>query len=47
MRRDPRTDPRKGDVAYHVNGTRQLLVDKLDGADVVYRALAYIQWEVE
>ena len=36
-RRDPRTDPREGDVLYQANGTRELHVEKVDGEEVAYR----------
>lgn len=35
MRRNPRTDPREGDVWYQANGTRELHVDKVDAQEVV------------
>ena len=35
--RDPRNDPREGDVLYQANGTREILVDRVDGEDVAYR----------
>ena len=37
MKRDPRTDPKEGDVLYQARGTRELLVDKVDGEEVAYR----------
>jgi len=36
MRRDPRTDPREGDVLYQAEGTRELLIDKVDSETVAY-----------
>ena len=37
LQRDPRTDPQEGDVLHQANGTRQLLIDKVDGEEVAYR----------
>ena len=37
MRRDPRIDPQEGDVLCQANGTRQLLIDKVDECEVAYR----------
>ena len=37
MGRDPRTDPREGDVLYQANRTRELHVEKVDGEEVGYR----------
>jgi len=35
--RDPRTDPREGDVLYQAGGTRELLIDRVDAEEVAYR----------
>lgn len=37
MRRDPRTDPKEGDVLHQASGPLQLLVDKVDSEEVAYR----------
>jgi len=36
-RRDPRIDPREGDVLYQANGTREIHVDKVGADKVGYR----------
>jgi len=37
MRRDPRIDPREGDVFWRANGTREIHIDRVDAEEVAYR----------
>jgi hypothetical protein len=37
MPRDPRTDPKEGDILYQAGGARELHVEKVDACDVAYR----------
>jgi hypothetical protein len=35
--RDPRVDPEEGDVLWNTDGTREIIIDKVDAKEVAYR----------